>query len=124
MLGRASVILDREMKGGASMLQLQHAHSFEQALNVIVQASLIQSSDVEKLSSFVQSMQQEDGGDAGAPAGAVYESHSGDILSTLEDLKEKAESQLDAARGTETENTHHFEQLRASWMPLGALRLR
>jgi len=112
MLGRAAMIIEREMKGGASMLQLQNAHSVEQALSVLVEASQIESSDASRLAALVQ--QQSANEDAGAPAGAVYTSQSGDILNTLQDLKEKAESQLDEARNKENQDTNSFQMLRQS----------
>jgi len=114
MLGRAAVIIEKEMKGGASMMQLEKANNLEQALSVLVQAALIRSADAGKLSSFVQEMQQQEDGEAGAPAGSVYESHSGSILDTLQDLHEKAEAQLQELRHTETADTHNFEMLKQS----------
>merc|ERR1719414_2901485 len=114
MLGRASIIIEREMKGGASMLQLQSAKNLEQALSVLVQASLTTTADAGKLTAFVQSMQQENDGDVGAPAGAVYTSHSGDILNTLQDLKDKADSQLESLRSKETADVNSFEMLKQS----------
>merc|ERR1712232_468159 len=50
----------------------------------------------------------------GAPAAAVYEGHSDGIIGTLEGLTEKAESQLDKARKTETTSLHNFEMLKQS----------
>merc|ERR1719384_2520013 len=65
---------------------------------------------------FVQADQQEesDADDLGAPAASVYKSHSGNILDTLQDLKDKAESQLDALRKKETSAKHSFEMLKQS----------
>merc|ERR1740121_1581747 len=96
------------------MMQLEKASNLEQALSVLVQAALIRSADAGKLSSFVQEMQQQEDGEAGAPAGSVYESHSGSILDTLQDLHEKAEAQLQELRHTETADTHNFEMLKQS----------
>jgi len=114
MLGRAAVIVEREMKGGSSMLQLKNARNLEQALAVLVQASMIGSADAGKLTAFVQSSQQDEDESSGAPAGAVYESHSGNILDVLQDLKEKAENQLEELRHTETTDTHNFQALKQS----------
>jgi len=116
-LKRAIAILTREMaKSGASMLQLKNAKSVTQALAVMVQASMISSADVQRLTALVQSSQgsQEDDDDANAPDPAVYKGHSGDIIATLEDLLAKAEEQLDHARKTETANFHNFQLLRQS----------
>merc|ERR1719203_1840906 len=114
MLGRAALIIEKEMKGGASMMQLEGANNLEQALSVLVQAALIRSANAGRLSSFVQEMQQQEEGELGAPAGSVYESHSGSILDTLQDLHEKAEAQLQELRHTETADTHNFEMLKQS----------
>jgi len=86
----------------------------EQTLSVLVQASLIESADAGKLSAFVQASQQTEDADVGAPAGAVYVSHSGDILDTLQNLKEKAEGQLETARNTETADVNNFQMLKQS----------
>jgi len=117
MLHRATGILEREMKGGASMLQA-NAGNLAQAFAVMVQASAISSSDAARLTAFVQDSQKAHDSDeedaAGAPAAQVYGSHSGDIVQTLQDLTAKAEGQLESARNTETANKHNFETLKQS----------
>mmetsp|Transcript_8555 Transcript_8555/g.23848 ORF Transcript_8555/g.23848 Transcript_8555/m.23848 type:complete len:665 (+) Transcript_8555:64-2058(+) len=120
-ISRASGIIEREMsKGGAAMLQLKNADSLVHALDVMVRASLIGTSDAAKLSSFMQqaSVSEDDisefAEDLGALAGAVYESKSGNILETLQGLQEKAESQLDDARKKETTAVQNFEMLKQS----------
>jgi len=50
----------------------------------------------------------------GAPAGAVYENQSGNILEVLQDLMEKAESQLADARQQETLDVNNFQVLKQS----------
>merc|ERR1740122_468553 len=114
MLGRAALIIEKEMKGGASMMQLERANNLEQALSVLVQAALIRSADAGKLSSFVQEVQQQEDVEVGAPAGSVYESHSGSILDSLQDLHEKAVAQLQELRESETADRHRFEMLKQS----------
>jgi len=117
MLGRAVGILEREMaKGGASMVQLKSAASITQALGVMVDAALMSSADVSKLTAFVQSSQgaSEDESEPGAPAAAVYQGHSGDIIDTLNGLKDKADEQLDETRKTETTNLHNFQRMKQS----------
>ena len=103
-LSRAIAILDKEMKGRASMMQWQRAGSVVEALKVVVQAHSNDFSDAAKLTALVQNAQgsdEEDDLDApGAPAAAVYQSHSGCIVETLEDLKAKAESQLADVRAS------------------------
>merc|ERR1719203_1083191 len=116
MLHRATGILEREMQGGASMLQAS-AGNLVQAFAAMVAASAISSSDAAKLTAFVQQSNSQKARDSdddeapGAPAATVYASHSGDIVETLRDLTEKAEAQLAAARHTETSNLNIFQQL-------------
>jgi len=87
MLERATGILSKEMAGGAAMLQLKSAASITDALRVMVQASMLSSSDASSLTALVQT----DDSDAstGAPAAAVYEGQSGGIVATLEGLTAK-----------------------------------
>jgi predicted nucleic acid-binding Zn-ribbon protein len=117
-LERVVSILERELKGGASMIQLQHAGSVVQALRVLVQASAINSADASRLTALFQSSQKSEDADEmdalGAPSAAVYESHSGSIVETLQDLQQQAEAELDDIRGEEMGARHHFELLKQS----------
>merc|ERR1719210_1099541 len=116
-LGRAIGIIEKEMaKGGASMLQLKSASSIAQALGIMVQASMLSTADASKLTALVQTSHQsdEENADVNAPDPAVYKSHSGDILATLQGLFDKAEAQLTDLRKTETTNVHNFQMLRQS----------
>jgi len=111
-LARAVGILEKH----ASLLQAKNAGNFAQALEVMVQASALSSADGTQLTALLQNAQSEkdtDGnGDVGAPAAAVYEGHSGDIVATLQGLLEKAEDQLASSRKTETTNVHNFELMK------------
>merc|ERR1719456_1095586 len=109
ILERAIAILEREMAKGASMLQLRSAGSVVEALKVLVSGSALSSADASRLTALVQSTSQEDDADVGAPDPAVYKSHSGDIVATLEGLLDKAKAQLDEARKLETADLHNFE---------------
>jgi len=113
-LGRAISIVEKEMKGGASMMQLKNAGGVVQALTVMVQATAISSADASKLTALLQNSETDDELDAGAPAGAVYKSASGGIVATLQDLFEKAENQLEAARSTETKSVQAYQMLAQS----------
>jgi len=119
-LERAVGILEREMQksGGASMLQNANAGSIVDALTTMVEASMLSSADVKKLSSLVQSAQEsadEDSDDApGSPAAAMYASHSGNIVDVLSSLLEKAEARLDGARKQETSALYNFGMLKQS----------
>jgi len=83
-----------------------------------VQASAMSSADASRLTALVQSTASaddaEDDSELGAPAAAIYEGHSGDIIDTLKNLLDKAEAQLDGARKKETSNLHNFEMLKQS----------
>jgi len=116
MLQRAGGIIEREMQGGASMMQLKNANSMAKTFSVMVQASLISSSDGAKLAAFLQSSQQADAEDEepGAPAAAVYESQSGGVLDVIQSLEDKADSQLSDLRKQETANRHNYEMLKQS----------
>merc|ERR1712129_395048 len=50
----------------------------------------------------------------GAPAAATYKSHSSGIMDVLEDMKEKAESQLAELRKAEGAAQHNYEMLKSS----------
>merc|ERR1740138_1582182 len=101
---------------GASFLQsqLKNVKSLVGAFQVMVQASAISSADASRLTALVQTSSDSDSDDedSGAPAAAVYENHSGGIIETLEGLLEKAETQLDKARKTETSNLHNYEVMK------------
>jgi len=117
MIGRAVNILEREMnKGGAAMMQVRNAGSLAQTFDAMVRASMITTGDASRLTAFVQDSQKAHDADEApdAPAGAVYESQSGNIVDTLQDLSEKAESQLSDLRQTEVKDRHSFEQLKMS----------
>jgi chromosome segregation ATPase len=107
MLQRAISILEKEMAGGASMMQLKSATNLAQALEIMVKASAISTADAGKLTAMVQT--QSDDSETGAPDAAVYESKSGGIVDTLNGLLEKAETQLDAATKAETQAKNEYD---------------
>merc|ERR1740138_1743786 len=82
----------------------------------MVKASMLTSADAGRLTALVQSSSEDTDSDSdvGSPDAAIYEGHSGGIIETLEGLKEKAESQLDKARKTETANLQNFQLLKQS----------
>merc|ERR1719487_2411910 len=75
---------------------------------------MIGSQDAAKLTALVQSAENEgdSDGEMGAPAGAVYQGHSGGILETLGSLLDKAKASLETQRATETENVQNFQMLK------------
>jgi len=116
MLNRATTILEREMNGGASMMQMKNAGNFAQVFSTMLQASLIDSRDASKLTALVQQAHRDSDDDEapGAPAGEVYKSQSGGIVDTLQDLTEKAESQLAETRQKEVSSRNNYEMLKQS----------
>jgi len=114
-LQRAIGILEKEMaKHGASMMQIKNAGSLAKTLQVLVDASSLSSADARGISALVQTQENSDDSDAGAPDPAVYKGQSGGIIDTLGDLLEKAESQLAELRNKETAALHEFEALKQS----------
>lgn len=119
-LERAIAILEKEMaKGtGGSMLQLAGEGGVVGALRAMVQASLISTTDEKKLAALVQGSQQarqsEDDEELGAPEADVYQGHSGGIIDVLDDLLDKAKSQLDSLRKEEISSKNNFEVLKQS----------
>lgn len=112
-LERAIGIIEKEMNGGASMMQLQKSGgNVIQALSAMVSAEAISSSDGKKLTALVQSSSDDD--DSGAPAAAVYESSSGGITGVLNDLLEKANTELEGARSKESADLQNYEMLKGS----------
>jgi chromosome segregation ATPase len=113
-LQRAVGVIAREMsKGGSALLQGNFA-TVAQALGAIVDASVLSAADASKLTALLQNSQDsaDDSLELGAPAAAVYESHSGNIVDTLNGLLDKAQEQLSDARKTETNALHNFEMLK------------
>merc|ERR1719197_149881 len=100
-LERAIGILTKEMeKNPAALAQVDTSSTrrLVQTLGAVIDAAGFVGADKTKLVALVQSQQgsqnDDDQEDAGAPAAAVYKSHSSGIIDVLEDMKEKAESEL------------------------------
>jgi len=110
ILERAIGIIEKEMNGGASMLEINKAGSVTEALSMMVQAESLNQDDGAKLTALIQANNAED--DQGAPDPATYENQSGGILDTMNGLLEKAQTNLDNARNTETANIQAYEMLK------------
>jgi len=121
-LERAVGILEKQAKGGAALVQVDTGNmaNLISAVSVMLDAAAFPAADQKKLSSFLQAQQgasedsEEDDDMSGAPAAAAYKNKSGGIIEVLEDMKEKAESQLDDLRKAETTNRHNFDMLKQS----------
>jgi len=115
MVGRAIGILEKELRGG-SFAQVSKGATKEltAALTVIMQASVFNEQDQSKLQSLIQSSDDDDFLSSSAPDAAAYESHSGGIVDTLEDMKEKATAMRNDAQKAELNAKHAFNMIAQS----------
>merc|ERR1719486_599066 len=98
-LDRAVGILQKEMsKNPAALAQVdtRNLDSVIKSLGAVINAASFSAQDQKNLVALVQSQQGSEADDEllGAPAAAVYKTHSGSIFDVLENMKEKAEGQL------------------------------
>jgi uncharacterized coiled-coil DUF342 family protein len=123
MLGRAITIIEREMKGSAliqTQVSLQNLNGWIQALQTLLDATSISTSDKKGLIAFVQNQQgqqsdeEDDMAEVGAPAPDAYKSKSGGIVEVLTDMKEKADTELSELRKKEKTDAHNFDLLKLS----------
>merc|ERR1712113_76859 len=118
-LERAISILSKEMaKNPAALAQIDTSSTqrLVQTLGAVIDAAGFAGADKTKLVALVQSQQgsQSDDDEMGAPAAATYKSHSSGIIDVLEDMKEKAESELKDLRNEETNSAHNYNMLKQS----------
>merc|ERR1719410_3202776 len=119
-LERAIGILTKEMeKNPAALAQIDtsNAQRLVQTLSTVIDAAGFAGADRTKLVALVQSQQQSsqnDDDEMEAPAAATYKSHSSGIVDVLEDMKEKAESELKDLRNEETGSKHNYDMLKQS----------
>jgi chromosome segregation ATPase len=120
-LSRAVTVIEREMRKNPAFLQNNlntgNLDALMKSLNAVIDATSLNGRDKQKLMTLVQrSSEQDDDEDepAGAPSAEAYKSHSSNIVDVLDDMKEKAESQLADARKAEVNSQHNFELLRQS----------
>jgi hypothetical protein len=111
-LDRAIAILEREMQAGASLVQIKSAANIAQALKMLLTATGISSEDSSRLKALVQTQEGDEDETTGAPDPAAYESKSGGIIDVLNDMLEKAESQLDEARKVETKSQFQYDKMK------------
>lgn len=120
-LERAISVLQRKMHG-SNLLQAKvgrrDVQQLMRTLSTIVDAASFSVQDKDKLLGLVQNgvsdEEDNDAEDVGAPAAAAYEGHGGSIIDTLEDLKQKAVTELEGARRAEINAKHNFEMLQQS----------
>jgi len=117
ILGRAVGILEKEMaRSPAGLMQVDtsNVNSMLKGLGAVISAASFSSADQAKLTALVQQQSGADDEELGAPAAAVYESKSGGITDVLEDMKEKAEGQLNDLRKAESTTKHNYNMLKQS----------
>merc|ERR1719503_319118 len=116
-LERAVAILEREMAkapGSFAQIDTSNVKLLTQALGSVLDAAAFAGADKNKVMALLQSQSDDDDGEFGAPAAAVYESKSGSIVDVLADMKDKAESELDELRKAEGSAKHNFNMLKQS----------
>merc|ERR1719271_1986614 len=115
-LDRATGILQKEMaKNPAALVQVdtKSLDSVLKGLQAVINAAAFSGNDQQKLTALVQqNAASEDDQEPGAPAAAVYKTHSTSIFDVLEDMKEKAEGQLSDLRKAESTAQHNFDMLK------------
>jgi len=118
MLGRAIGIIEKSMKDASfAQVKKQVGGQFKElteALAVIVQANVFAANDKTKLESLLQSADDDDFLSRSAPDAKAYENHSGGIIETLEDLKDKAQGMRNDAQKAEMDAKHGFNLLAQS----------
>jgi len=117
LLKKAKAVLENEMaKHGASMLQTQSISTVAQALQIMVDATLVTSQDAAKLQSLIQENQMSaesdtEGDDTAAPAVGPYQGSSGGIIQVMADMLDKSEKRLIEARAVEATAQGNFKML-------------
>jgi len=114
-LERAISILEKEYaKNPASFAQVYstNVQNILHSLSLVAEAAAFSVTDKQRLLDLAQTDQGDDM--TGAPAAAVYKSQSGGIIDVLEDMKEKAESQLAELRKAEESAQHNYAMLKQS----------
>merc|ERR1712079_516015 len=115
-LEKAISILEKEAaKNPASFAQVYNkkVQNILQSLSLVADAAAFSVADTKRLLALAQVDENSDE-EFGAPAAAAYKSQSGGIIEVLEDMKEKAESQLAELRKAEETAKHNYDMLKQS----------
>merc|ERR1712129_405859 len=114
-IDRAISILEKEMAKNPAAFAQVHGTKVQnvlQTLSLVADAAAFSVTDKDRLLALAQTDQGDE--EFGAPAAAAYKSQSGGIVEVLEDMKEKAESQLAELRKAEETSKHNYEMLKQS----------
>jgi len=109
-LKRAKAVIEKELSGGASFLQTDRLRSITEVVASMVQASLANNQDAQRLASLIQSGQDENA----APSASAYASGSSGIVAMLADLLDKAEKELEQIRMKEEQANQNWNMLKSS----------
>jgi len=111
-LERALGLLEKQEQTGAGLIQVNKATSLLDAVQVMMDASIIRTEDAKTLTSFLQGRNE----DAGTqiPAAAAYIGKASGITSMLEDMLEKSKDELAELRKKETSAKKSFEMVAKS----------
>jgi len=112
MLKRAKAVIEKELAGGASMLQVNGAESISQLVDTMVKASLSNVEDAKKLMTLIQSRGEDES--AAPPAVAAYSGSSSSVVSVLSNILDKAEKTLDQLRMKEGQAIANWNLLKQS----------
>jgi hypothetical protein len=121
-LERAINVLERKLHGSnllQAKINTKDLQSLIHTMGTLIDAAALSLHDKHKLMGLIQNTQESDddawdGAALGEPSAAAYKSHSESIVDVLEDLKQKAITQLDEARKEEMNAAHNFELLKQS----------
>jgi len=121
-LERAIGILQKHAAAGSALVQTpvdsKNVKALLKMLNTVIDNASFSGHDKSKLMSLVQNKDGSDDDDSdaelGAPAPDAYKGHSSSIVDVLEDMKDKAESELSEARKAEMNSQHNYDMLKQS----------
>jgi len=122
-LTRALNVLERKLRGAALLqakVDSKDVQTLIHTIEQVVDAAALSLHDKNKLVALAQSgageedEDSEDEEELSAPAAAAYKSHSSGILDVLEDLRQKAEVELQSLRREETNALHSYELTKQS----------
>jgi len=106
-LERATGILEKEeSKGGAALVQIKNAPNVLQAVQVMLDASILATEDATRLTSFLQNKFEDYA--MQPPTPPAYEKKSGGIIELLEDMMDKSKEELNELRKKETDAKNSF----------------
>jgi len=118
-IDRAVGIVEKAMaksNGAFAQVDTKNLNSLLKALGTMMDAAAVGSYSKQKLLAMVQQSQSSDADDqdTGAPAGSTYSSQSGGIVDVLNDMRDKADEELQGLRGEETTAKNNFAMLKQS----------